>query len=67
MSKIKNDHHESTSMKDLEQIPEYNACKRMIEESGLRVFFEKFQGFDNEVTLQFAKGFNGKKHELGIS
>ena len=52
-------------MIDLEKIPEYNAYKCMIEEVGLKGFFEKFQGFDNEVTLQFAKGFDGKITQIG--
>ena len=44
MSKIKNDCHELSSMKDLEKTPKYNACKRMIEEAGLNVFLKNFRG-----------------------
>lgn len=29
------------------------------------MFFAKFQGFDDEVTLQFAKGFDGKVVRTG--
>lgn len=31
----------------------------------VHMFFAKFQGFDDEVTLQFAKGFDGKVIRTG--
>lgn len=37
----------------------------MFRAAGWHKFFAKFQGFDDQVTLQFAKGFDGRVARIG--
>ena len=46
--------HESISISMLEGIPKFNACKDKFEGTNWYRFFEKFQGYDDEITLYFA-------------
>jgi hypothetical protein len=49
--------HEPISVSVLEKFPEFNACKEKFEGTWYQ-FFQKFQGYDDEITLYF-EGFDG--------
>ena len=61
----KNNHREPSSMEELEEFLEYNTCKCRLIAARWHIFFPKFQGINDEVSLQFAKGFDGKVDVLG--
>ena len=65
MRKPNFDRHVPVSIDKLEQFPQYNACKSKLVKAGWHVFFAKFQGYDDAVTLQFARGFDGKTARVG--
>ena len=51
--------HDPSSISMLEGFPEFNACKEKFEGTWYQ-FFQKFQGYDDEITLYFTQGFDGK-------
>ena len=59
MGKKGPEHHEPSSVSMLEGFPEFNACKEIFEGIWYQ-FFQKFQGHDDNITLKFAQGFDGK-------
>lgn len=65
MKKMKYDHHEPTSLEELEKTLKYNACKHILVKEGWHEFMAKFHGFEDEVTLRFAQGFDGKVTRIG--
>ena len=46
--------HKPISNSVLECLPEFNACKEKFEGTNLYHFFKKIQGYDDEITLNFA-------------
>lgn len=65
MSKQRFDRHEPRSLEDLETIPNYNACKTMLITAISDTFFTKLQGINDQVSLQFSQGFDGKFTQVG--
>ena len=58
------EHHEPVSVSVVEFLPEFNACQEKIEGTWYQ-FFQKFQGYDDEITLYFTQGFDGKVVYIG--
>ena len=56
--------HEPSFVSLLEGFPKFNACKKRFEGIWYQ-FFQKFQGYDDEITLKFAQGFDGKIVHIG--
>ena len=56
--------HETNFVSVLEGFPEFNACKEIFEGVWYQ-FFHEFQGHDDEITLKFAQGFDGKVMHIG--
>ena len=48
----------------LENFPEFNACQEKFEGTQYQ-FFQKFQGYEDEITLCFTQGFYGKVIQIG--
>jgi hypothetical protein len=44
----------------LEVVPEYHRCKKLFKEAGWHLFFAKFRGFNDQVSLQFTQSFDGR-------
>jgi len=59
------DRHDMKSMQALEAQPEYNSCKKMLRVAKWHEFFMKFQGFNDQVTLNSTRGFNGRVAQIG--
>lgn len=59
------DRHEPSSQWALEAIPEYQLCLRLLEGTEWPAFFAKFRGYDDQVALQFAQNFNGRRVKVG--
>ena len=55
--------HEPSFVSVLEGFPEFNACKEIFE--GVYQFFQKFQGHDDDITLKFSQGLDGKVVHMG--
>ena len=58
------EHHEPISISVLENFLEFNACKEKFEGTWYQ-FFQKFKGYEDEITLYFAQGFDGKVVHIG--
>ena len=56
--------HEPSSVSMLEGFPEFNSYKKRFEGIWYQ-FFQKFHGYDDEITLKFAQGFDGKFIHIG--
>jgi hypothetical protein len=58
-------HHEPETYADLEALPEYEATKHIFQKAGWELFFKKFDGYDDKITLQFALHFHGGLAKVG--
>jgi len=63
--KIKYDSQDLWSIEELEKTLEYNSYKKKLIKHGWHQFMAKFHGFEAEVVLKFAQGFNGKVIQIG--
>ena len=57
--------HETKNYADLEALPEYEATKHIFQKAGWELFFKKFDGYDDMVTLQFTPHFHGGLAKVG--
>lgn len=53
--------HEPGSFDELENLAEFQDTRQLFEAVGWIEFFKQYDGFDNEVALQFARSFNGHR------
>ena len=56
---------EPESYQDLFQFPEFKECQEVFFHVGWNPFLHLLQGYDEEISLLFAMGFNGKKAMVG--
>ena len=56
--------HELGFVSMLECFSKFNACKEIFECIWYH-FLQKFQGYDDRITLKFAQGFDGKVMHIG--
>ena len=54
-------HFEPEIYQDLFQLPEFRECREVFFRAGWNPFLQLLQGYDEEISLIFAMGFNGKK------
>ena len=57
--------HEPKTYADLEALPEYEASKHIFQKATWEPFFNKFDGYDDTITLQFALHFHGGLAKVG--
>ena len=57
--------HEPKTYADLEALPEYEATKHIFQKAGWEPFFKKFDGYDDQITLQFTLHFHGGWDKVG--
>ena len=55
--------HEPVSVSVLEKFPEFNACQDKFKGTWYQ-FFQKFQGYEDEITLYFTQGCDTRKQRL---
>ena len=59
------DHHERVFKLGFENTPEYNVAKALFQEFGWVEFLSTFHGFDNQVSLAFARGLKDCTTHVG--
>lgn len=59
------DHHKPIMKQDFEKMPEYNATEALFQEFGWDKFFNKFQGYNDQVTLAFSRGLQDCMAHVG--
>ena len=59
------DHHEPSSRQVLENTPAFQASKTLFSANGWFPFFNSFNGYDDDVSLHFAKTFDGNQAQIG--
>jgi hypothetical protein len=57
--------HEPETFADLEALPEYEATKHIFQKARWEPFFEKFNGYDDSIMLQFSLRFHGGLAKVG--
>ena len=59
------DHHEPIFKLGFENTPKYNATKALFQEFRWVKFLNKFQGFNDQVSLAFARGLKDRTTHVG--
>ena len=59
------DRHEPSSRQVLENTHSFQASKSLFAANGWFQFFNRFNGHDDDVSLQFAKTFDGSQAQVG--
>lgn len=59
------DHHEPSSCQVLENTPAFQASRTLFSANGWFLFFNHFNGYDDKVSLHFAKTFDGNQARIG--
>ena len=59
------DWHELVFRQVFENSPEFNATKALFQEFGWVKFLEKFEGFNDQVSLAFARGLKDHTVQVG--
>ena len=59
------DRHEPSTCQVLENTPAFQASKSLFYANGWFQFFNRFNGYDDKVSLCFAKTFDGNQAQIG--
>ena len=59
------DHHEPSSIHAIKTTAEYNASKALFQEQGWDQVFGRFQGYNDEVAMTFARTFHKDTTTIG--
>jgi hypothetical protein len=57
--------YEPSSYADLFSIPEFAQCREVFLRVGWRPFLSNLQGHDDDLSMKFALGFDGKTTDVG--
>ena len=58
------DHYEPSTRQVLENISSFQASRELFAAYGWFQFFNRFSGYDDEVSLQFSKTFDGDRAQV---
>jgi hypothetical protein len=57
--------YEPSSYADLFSIPEFSQCKELFLRTGWGAFLSSLQGHNDDLSMKFVVGFDGKKSHVG--